>query len=258
MFDCSNCKKKLEDETNFCSRCGIKQEILNKCPICLDNKELIILLCGHNTCSLCINTSYKNKRECPMCREEIEKCPECYQFRIVTLPNTTKKCLDCKAIIKKNYIIKEGSKISCADCKSKRVLFNPMENTYNCNDCFSKFNSELSESITTISKTKICMICFSNQIEFMDYPIVSGRLENYVDKNRCKNCEKTNVEIKTISLEEYSKLRVKSKNEVNPNIVKICPKCDSKDIYSLDCTINKKYNCNNCETGFFVPKIVKC
>ena len=47
-----------------------------------------------------------------------------------------------------------------------------------------------------------------------------------------------NLSISTIlyhsSLEYYSKLRIKSKKEVNPDTIKICPECDSKDIYSLD------------------------
>jgi hypothetical protein len=102
------------------------------------------------------------------------------------------------------------------------------------------------------------MICFSNDIEYLDYAIVEDRFENYVDKNRCNNCEKKNVETKNITLEEYSKLTVKKKREVNPDTIKICPNCDSKDIYALETTVNKRYNCNNCEGQFFIPKIVEC
>jgi hypothetical protein len=258
MFNCSNCKRKLEEGTNFCPKCGFKQEVQDKCPICLENKELQTLICGHNICGFCINKSFRSKKECPICRFEIDKCPECYQFRVVKLPNSTKKCIDCKTIIKKNEYINLNSKITCTDCNSRRVLFNPTENNYSCTDCFCKFSSDLSNVITIIPNTKICMVCFSNEIEFFDYPLVDSRFENYIDKNRCKNCEKTNVEIKTISLEEYSKIRVKSKKEVNPNIVKICPECESKDIYSIDITINKKYNCNNCKKSFFNPVIIEC
>ena len=258
MFECSSCKKTLDEETNFCPRCGTKQQIKNRCPICLESKELVTLICGHNTCIVCINNCYKEKKECPICRSDIQKCINCYNFRIVTMMNKSNKCLDCKAIIKKNTMVKQGEKITCIDCKSARVLYNPLDQTYNCNDCFNKFNSDLSDIITTTPLTKICMICFSNNIEYLDYAIAEGRLENYVDKNMCNNCEKKNVETMNITLEEYSKLTVKKKREVNTDIIKICPKCDSKDIYSLETTVNKMYDCNNCEGHFFIPKIVEC
>ena len=258
MFECSSCKKVLDEDTNFCPRCGTKQKINNKCPICLESKELLTLICGHNTCATCMNSCYREKKECPICRTEIQKCPECYNFRVVSLMNKTNKCLDCKAIIKKNTMVKHGQKIKCVDCGSRRVLYNPLDQTYNCNDCFSKFSSDLSDIITTNPMVKICMICFSSDIEYFDYALVEGRLENYVDKNRCNNCEKRNVDTKNITLEEYSKIKVKSKREVNPDIIKICPKCDSKDIYSLETTVNQKFSCNNCQEQFFVPKIIEC
>tara|TARA_B100000674_G_scaffold467219_1_gene451980 strand:+ start:61 stop:837 length:777 start_codon:yes stop_codon:yes gene_type:complete len=258
MFECSNCKRKLEDGTNFCPKCGVKQDVSDKCPICLENKKLSTLLCGHNICITCMHTCHKNKNECPICRMEIEKCPECYNFRVVKLPNGKKKCLDCKSIIKSNIVLEPGQKIICVDCNSRRVLFNPMDNTYNCSDCFCKFNCNLTEVIETIPKTRICMVCFSNQIEFIDNPLVESRFENYVDRNRCKNCEKKNVETKIISLEDYSKLRIKTKKEVNPDKVKICPECESKDIYSIETTVNQRFSCNNCSKQYFIPKIVEC
>ena len=61
-----------------------------------------------------------------------------------------------------------------------------------------------------------------------------------------------------ISLEEYSKLIVKNKEEVNPKILKLCPECNSKDIYCLDVNINETFNCKNCNNRFFSPKIVRC
>ena len=53
------------------------------------------------------------------------------------------------------------------------------------------------------------MICFSNDIEYFDYALVEGRFENYVDKNRCNNCEKKKLKTKNITLEEYSKNKIK-------------------------------------------------
>jgi hypothetical protein len=254
MFDCSHCKKQLEEGTNFCPRCGFKQEQLHKCPICLDDKKVLTLICGHNICDFCMNQSYQTKPECPICRVNLEKCPECYQFRVINLPNKTKKCLDCKAKISIIPNIINGEKIVCLECKGDRILFDPLTSRYNCSDCFGYFT--INTQVVTQPKTKICMKCFSNSIEFFDHPLVNSDFDRYVVKNKCNNCELENVEIKTISLEEYSKLTIKTKKDVNPDIFKVCPKCNSKDIYTLNNTVNKTYNCNNCNNKFYSPKIV--
>ena len=73
MFECSSCKKVLDEDTNFCPRCGTKQKINNKCPICLESKELLTLICGHNTCATCMNSCYREKKECPICRNKLLK-----------------------------------------------------------------------------------------------------------------------------------------------------------------------------------------
>ena len=65
------------------------------------------------------------------------------------------------------------------------------------------------------------------------------------------------LKLKTISLEDYSKLVVKSKDEVNPTILKLCPHCESKDIYCLEEHVNQTYNCNSCSENSFIPKFVK-
>ena len=193
MFDCSNCHKHLEDETNFCPRCGFKQEILKKCPICFDKKKVLTLLCGHNICELCINISYKHKKECPVCRENIKKCPECYQFRVVEIANGKNKCLDCKAQIQKIPRICPGEKITCLECRSNRVLFDPINNRYNCSDCFAYFSSSV-EQVVAKPKTRSCMVCFSNLIDFIDHPILEDKYDRYIKKNKCRNCELENVE----------------------------------------------------------------
>ena len=62
MFECSNCKRKLEDGTNFCPKCGVKQDVSDRCPICLENKKLSTLLCGHNVCITCMNRIHQIKQ----------------------------------------------------------------------------------------------------------------------------------------------------------------------------------------------------
>lgn len=255
MFNCKNCNKCLEEDTNFCPRCGFKQEKQDKCPVCFEIKETQTLICGHNICDICINRCYLEKKECPVCRESIEKCPECYKFRVVELRENEKKCLDCKTKIL-NHNIPPRNKIICIECKSKRVLFDPMTLNYHCSDCFAYYVGNHSH-VVPVPKTKICMVCFSNQIEFFDHPIVEDEYDRLVLKNKCRNCEKENVETKIISLEDYSKLIIKTKKEVNPDILKICPNCNSKDIYSVGLDINPTFNCNRCENKYFIPKFVK-
>jgi len=255
--ECKKCKKKLEDETNFCPRCGCKQDFPNRCPICFEIKTTKTLICGHNVCSICIKKSYNTKKICPICRIDIEECPECYNFRVTKISNNRKQCLDCKSIIINKQQIRKEDKIICRECRSNRILFNPDKNVYDCMDCFGYFSNNLEDQIVTIPK--ICMNCFSNQIEIYDYSLFDNDNYNlYTKKNKCKNCQMKNIELKTISLEEFSKLKIKTKEEVNPTIYKLCPKCDSKDIYNLNTSINDMYNCNNCNDKFLVPKIIKC
>ena len=147
------------------------------------------------------------------------------------------------------------NKIKCRDCGSHRVLFDPENNRYNCSDCFGYFLNE-NTFVNTCQKPKFVWFVFSNMIEFFNHPIMEDRYDRYVVKNKCKNCQKENVETKIISLEEYSNLVIKSKNEVNPEIIKICPKCESKNIYALEEHVNKTYCCNGCDLKNFIPKVM--
>jgi len=50
---------------------------MEECPICKDDKELIILNCGHKFCNECITTWLKKSSTCPMCRRVIDNEFEC-------------------------------------------------------------------------------------------------------------------------------------------------------------------------------------
>ena len=51
---CHKCKKKNLQDANFCCRCGINLiKSLKKCSICLEEKTLEILICGHLICRKC-------------------------------------------------------------------------------------------------------------------------------------------------------------------------------------------------------------
>ena len=60
------------------------------------------------------------------------------------------------------------------------------------------------------------------------------------------------LKLKIISLKNILEFQ-KQKNEVNPEIIKICPNCQSKDIYCLD---SLSFSCNKCENKNFIPKII--
>ena len=241
-IECSKCKKINNSESNFCSRCGVSITNKKKCPICLEIKKNIILICGHTTCSICIETSFKIKKECPMCRKEINKCHKCNSFRVENF-----KCLDC------NYIsikLEKKKRTKCIDCNSMRVLYNSDFDNWSCLDCFTNF--EIKNNVASVnniaSTTKICSLCCSNDIEYTNF------------NNKCLNCENVDVKLKNITLEEYSHLRIKTKDEVLKKLetLYICLECKSNDVckmYNLNDPIEELFYCNKCnKTGVKVKQ----
>ena len=201
---CPNCHKKNNTESNFCVRCGTNLSKLQKkkCSICLENKKLETLGCGHQVCLDCLHQSYQIKKECPECRKEIQKCNSCHSYRVIKIKNGTyEKCLECgiSRKIKKNTVM---PKYTCLECQSKRLLYNHVSDSWNCLDCFQNFKIEgddIKIATNLISTTTICLSCCSNNIEM-----------NIDGDTRCLHCLQDNVRTKVISLEEYSLLTIKS------------------------------------------------
>lgn len=237
-MQCIQCKKTNPSDSNFCTRCGFTLTKKVKCPICLEIKKNDILICGHTACLDCLNKSYSLKNECPICRAKMFKCEKCNSFRVIE--NSEKKeCLECKHISKK--IIK-NKKISCIDCNSSRVLFNT-NNKWSCLDCFCNFtiiNNIASLDNTISSTTKICSLCCSNDIEYK---------ENGFD-NKCLNCETTNTKLKHVTLEEYSRLKIKSKEEVKKQVKKyscsVCKKETVLKMINLNDPLEELFFCRTC------------
>ncbi len=241
-IECGKCKKINLKESNFCSRCGVSLKSKKKCPICLETKKNVILICGHTCCLTCINSSYKIKKECPVCRKEINKCPKCNSFRVEDF-----KCLDCNHISIK---LNKKTRTLCIDCKSTRVLYNHDFDNWSCLDCFTNF--EIKDDIASVSNiastTKICSLCCSNDIEYTNFG------------NKCLNCENNDVKVKNITLEEYSHLRIKTKEEVAKKLKNLysCLECDSNDVckmYNLNDPIEELFYCKKCnKTGVKVKQ----
>ena len=206
---CPNCQKTNDGESNFCGRCGTQLSNLKKkkCPICLEDKKLENLGCGHLVCIECLQKSYKIKKECPECRKPIKKCRKCNGFRVIQIKKgKMEKCLDC-GLISKISTNQKLPKYSCLDCQSNRLLYNHISDSWNCLDCFQNFKieeGELSIATNLISTTTICLSCCSNNLE-----------ENTEGNRDCLHCHQKNVKTKLISLEEFSLLKIKEPEEVN-------------------------------------------
>ena len=87
-----------------------------KCPICLENKDNVILICGHKGLLECGQKSYNIKKECPICRAKLHQCENCNSFRVLKTQEKI-ECLDKFHKIKK-LAPKKNKKILCIDCKS--------------------------------------------------------------------------------------------------------------------------------------------
>lgn len=224
---CPNCQKINNAESNFCVRCGTNLSSLHKkkCSICLEEKKLETLGCGHQVCSICLNQSYQIKKECPECRKPIQKCYSCHSFRVIKIKNDRyEKCLECQKVRK----IKKDSKLpkyKCIECQSNRLLYNHISDSWNCLDCFQNFKIEGDEikiASNLISTTTICLTCCSNNIEVKP----DG-------ESKCLHCFQDNIRTKIISLEEYSLLTIKNPEEVKPNNTKKCQGCQGEKYFKM-------------------------
>ena len=245
-MECLKCKKVNDTDANFCIRCGIKLNKLDNCPVCLNDKECLILMCGHKCCKECLGNLEKknNYINCPQCRKRIKQCSSCSSYRVLE-EEKLEKCLDCgNEVIIKFFEKPKNSRLKCIDCNSIRILFNHNNDSYSCQDCFIKFTIDKETSSmrilnSTESITSICSLCCSNDITGI---VESGEYIYY-----CKNCKNKDVKIKYVSLEEYSRLRIKDKEEVNKKKVIVCSECNSDKVFNMSFDeFDKKYFCNNC------------
>lgn len=239
-MNCPKCKKKNLEDSNFCSRCGfdISQFKMKQCSICLEKtKKQVILVCGHSFCPGCIDQQYKFKQECPECRTNIKKCSNCSSFRVIQ-EEGYEKCLNCLTETHiKSY--KRENKILCIDCQSKRVIYNHTCSSYSCLDCFRNFKingTQVRIESQNNNTTTICIHCFSNKIKMNDDFTYN-----------CQNCNSIDVKTKVVSLVEYSSLKIKSKQEVNPENKK-CSICLGSKLF--ECVkpngFEKSYYCHTC------------
>ena len=224
---CPNCEKKNSNEANFCTRCGhsLAGLKLQTCPICLEDKKLESLGCGHQVCLPCLQKSYQIKKECPQCRKPVKKCDSCPSYRVISIKKGKyEKCLDCL----KTYKIKdrcEYKSYTCLECSSRRLLYNHISDSWNCLDCFQNFKIEdgnIRIATNLISTTTICLNCCSNNLELQN----DG-------ETKCLHCHQENVRTKVISLEEFSLLRVKDPEEVKPPTQKKCQECQGNRYFKM-------------------------
>lgn len=245
-MECFKCKKVNDIDANFCIRCGIKFNKLQNCPVCLNDKKCLILMCGHECCKECLDKLEKNKDyiKCPQCRKKNKQCSNCLGYRVLE-DGQVEKCLDCGNEIKLKFFERpNNSRIKCIDCQSIRILYNHNNNSYSCQDCFIKFTIDNQNGIGRIlnsseSTTSICTLCCSNDITGI---VESGEYMYY-----CKNCKNKDIKIKYVSLEEYSRLRIKDKDEVNKKKILVCSECNSDKVYNMSFDeFDKNYFCNSC------------
>ena len=67
-INCPNCKQ-LVIKSNFCMKCSYEFENIEKCPICMLEKQVkTITCCGNNACSECLDIWFSENDTCPICR----------------------------------------------------------------------------------------------------------------------------------------------------------------------------------------------
>ena len=244
------------------------------CKTCLDNVYSI-----NNHCPQCRKKFYKcdscNKyrmqgSNCLDCRmsQQMYACNQCnFTYTLESKDITT--CINCNMtniktipiniIDLENVIIKSKVSINpekieiCKVCFSSNLEKYEVSDLYKCLNCNKIQDTPLIISAKDINnypqidkdlidpKTiEICEYCFSN-----DILIGYGSDSKF---NICNNCNKTNINGMRI-LEKFKKyFKIKEKNIVNPQIIKICNNCygdNFKMVLDNDNTINLCTNCNS-------------
>lgn len=160
---CENCgKEKVDNDQNFCSRCGQKFKRIGNCPVCYETRELHILSCGHTVCDkVCRHHCHE---KCPICRRifvndstcirEISVCNHCYSSKIEYKKNGY-SCQNCeKNIDVEKLILINMSQYNTGSYTVKlQKDINPHYNYY-CNNCCNLDSWNLESS----KKCKRCRI----------------------------------------------------------------------------------------------------
>lgn len=207
-----NCDKCLQlvPFTNFCQNCGTKLPKVSKCPICLEEKILKIINCGHGICLECYKMTYKMNKRCPLCRTDIED-----DYEIIESSSDYEEIDEERQEIYENTINfneKEEIIFVCCECYSKDIknLNDDKLKIYYCDNCEKTisnciqiykqdYNYEIYKvkERKHLNKIKICCQCNSKEIllRINDFDIL---------ERSCLNCKKINPETRLIYKHEYN------------------------------------------------------
>jgi hypothetical protein len=236
---CNNCGVKNELNNNYCFSCGIKIDKIKKCDVCYEEKEFMVLGCGHSFCKDCINIIYFSiNNVCPTCRCEINKCLDCGSYRVKDM-----ECLDCLELEKKEIHI-------CNYCYSNDLTIHSSYTKieYSCNHCSNNkltpylipfFHKDRypTKSLDEVNKMflKLCKHCNSHNLKADKY------------KYFCLNCKKVSYDYKKIKREDLVNFTLKSREAVNPIKINVCEECNSREVEYIKNQYYEGFNCNNCK-----------
>jgi len=208
-INCDKCLK-LVPFTNFCQNCGTKLPKISKCPICLDEKLLKIINCGHGICLECFKITYKMNKSCPLCRTDIED-----DYEIIDSSSEYEEFDEERQEIYENTIIHDNDNeiiFVCCECYSKNIknLNNDKLKIYYCDNCektidncIQLYKQDYDYKIYKVkdkkhlNKIKICSNCNSKEI------LIRINEFNIIEKN-CLHCKKINPITRLIYKHEYN------------------------------------------------------
>ena len=204
-----NCLKclKLVPFTNFCQNCGTKLPKISNCPICLEDKPLKIIICGHGVCLDCYKITYKTNKSCPLCRKPMEEDYESME--------------EYDSVDETNTVID-----TCTNDKYTDETLNV------CCECFSKDVENLNTESVKIYYCHNCEKTVENTLQIFkeDYDYKIYKVKNKKPFNKIKICCNCNSKDLMLTLNMFDSLQCQCLNckKINPG---------SRDIFKYEYNI---------------------
>ena len=181
----------------------------------------------------CLNCGIKNENsnfcnKCGFKLQVIDTCGVCHEKR-------TLKTLTC------------GHSF-CGDCLFSIYL----SNTQHCPQCRKPFN-KCYKCFNYRVSNRTCLDCNSKEkIYACNNCLYIYSIINSTILEECVNCKKKNISLIPIDYTDIDKIKIKKKEEINPDLIEVCNNCLSSNIIISLSGINLCYNCNKINT-----KIIK-
>ena len=188
------------------------------------------------SCKRKISLDAKFCENCGTRKSKVEECHYCCEKNVLEV-------LECSHTICKECLRKLKNK-ACPECR------NPIKNLESNSSSFVYLANYSNEDNNEDNFIKICNYCNSSSISYEGPP--------WAPTSVCNNCKMDDLQLITVQREGYNPHSVKTRAEVNPEMIKICNYCNSTSTSYQGPPWDRILICNNCKMeGLLLRTVVK-